>query len=213
MQWGKCEDQGWGVMVISSGRSRSDWRTLKSQNMYMNTASNVDAHVLAKNSMYVSLGRHVWLLPHPYGVCTNYLNIWINYLNIWIKMVTTKTNYGYFWHECFGGAATCRSGCLRPLRRRLSPSSHSQMGANTEMRQGDMREHTMWEFPTRCIPVWIDQSDPLWKLPPLSPWLSRKVEARLPTSSDGAGLLLACRCRVFRRAPGTRRRLRFARFI
>jgi ribonuclease HI len=38
-------------------------------------ASNVDAHMLDKSSMYESLGRHVWLLSPPDGVCTNYLNI------------------------------------------------------------------------------------------------------------------------------------------
>jgi len=34
--------------------------------------SNVDAHVLAKGSLYHSLGRHVWFLSPPEGVCNSY---------------------------------------------------------------------------------------------------------------------------------------------
>ena len=31
--------------------------------------SNVDAHVLAKSSLYESIGRHVWFIDPPNGVC------------------------------------------------------------------------------------------------------------------------------------------------
>lgn len=35
-------------------------------------ASNVDAHNLARGSVYSELGRHVWLLTPPAGVCNSY---------------------------------------------------------------------------------------------------------------------------------------------
>jgi ribonuclease HI len=35
-------------------------------------SSNADAHMLAKCSVYDSVGRHVWFLSPPYGVCTSY---------------------------------------------------------------------------------------------------------------------------------------------
>jgi hypothetical protein len=34
--------------------------------------SNVDAHNLARSSIHASLGRHVWLLDPPEGVCKNF---------------------------------------------------------------------------------------------------------------------------------------------
>ena len=37
--------------------------------------SNGDAHRLAKISIYESLGRHVWFLAPPDGVCTSYSDI------------------------------------------------------------------------------------------------------------------------------------------
>jgi len=47
----------------------------KAEIVHESRASNFDAHRLAKSSMYKPLGRHVWLLSPPDGVCTNYLNI------------------------------------------------------------------------------------------------------------------------------------------
>ena len=34
--------------------------------------SNVDAHNLARSCMYANLGRHVWFVSLPDGVCTSY---------------------------------------------------------------------------------------------------------------------------------------------
>lgn len=34
--------------------------------------SNGDAHILARSSMYDDIGRHVWLLAPPEGVCNSY---------------------------------------------------------------------------------------------------------------------------------------------
>ena len=34
--------------------------------------SNVDAHLLARSSIYASVGKHVWFLSPPQGVCTSY---------------------------------------------------------------------------------------------------------------------------------------------
>jgi hypothetical protein len=36
-----------------------------------NRRSNTDAHNLARSSIHSSLGRHVWLLNPPEGVCMN----------------------------------------------------------------------------------------------------------------------------------------------
>ena len=47
----------------------------KAEIVHESRASNFDAHRLAKSSMYKPLGRHVWLLSPPDGVCTNYFNI------------------------------------------------------------------------------------------------------------------------------------------
>nr|TKV91397.1 hypothetical protein SEVIR_9G093950v2 [Setaria viridis] len=33
---------------------------------------NVDAHNLARSSLYLQAGRHVWLLEPPEGVCKSY---------------------------------------------------------------------------------------------------------------------------------------------
>jgi hypothetical protein len=38
-----------------------------------NRASNVDAHVLARSLTYASLGRHVWFLEPPDGICNTYI--------------------------------------------------------------------------------------------------------------------------------------------
>jgi len=35
-------------------------------------ASNVDAHSLAKSSLYDAIGRHVWFLDPPYDVCKTF---------------------------------------------------------------------------------------------------------------------------------------------
>jgi hypothetical protein len=35
-------------------------------------SSNVDAHMLAKSSIYNFVGRHVWFFSPPYGVCIGY---------------------------------------------------------------------------------------------------------------------------------------------
>lgn len=43
--------------------------------VYENRITNVDAHRLAKRSVYETIGRHVWLLSAPDGVCTCYPNI------------------------------------------------------------------------------------------------------------------------------------------
>ena len=34
--------------------------------------SNVDAHNLARSSLYKNLGRHVWFLDPPVGMCNSY---------------------------------------------------------------------------------------------------------------------------------------------
>ena len=34
--------------------------------------SNVDAHLLARSSIYASVGKHVWFLSPHHGVCTSY---------------------------------------------------------------------------------------------------------------------------------------------
>ena len=38
-------------------------------------SSNIDAHVLAKSSLFDAIGRHVWFLDLPYGVCNNLFNV------------------------------------------------------------------------------------------------------------------------------------------
>ena len=35
--------------------------------------SNVDAHLLARSSVNLSIGRHVWFLEPPDGVCNSYV--------------------------------------------------------------------------------------------------------------------------------------------
>ena len=40
-----------------------------------NISSNIDAHVLAKSSLFDAIGRHVWFLDPPYGVCNNLFNV------------------------------------------------------------------------------------------------------------------------------------------
>lgn len=37
--------------------------------VYESRNSNVDAHGLAKNSPFDAIGRHVWLIDPPHGVC------------------------------------------------------------------------------------------------------------------------------------------------
>ena len=34
--------------------------------------SNVDSHNLARSCIYANLGRHVWFVSSPDGVCTSY---------------------------------------------------------------------------------------------------------------------------------------------
>jgi hypothetical protein len=34
--------------------------------------SNVDAHILARHCIYEYVGRHVWLLSPPYGICNSF---------------------------------------------------------------------------------------------------------------------------------------------
>ena len=36
--------------------------------------SNGDAHRLARSSICEAVGRHVWLLAPPNGICTNYIS-------------------------------------------------------------------------------------------------------------------------------------------
>ncbi|TVU28310.1 hypothetical protein EJB05_19823, partial [Eragrostis curvula] len=40
--------------------------------VHENRASNVDAHNLARGSIFAALGRHVWFLSPPDGVCNTY---------------------------------------------------------------------------------------------------------------------------------------------
>jgi ribonuclease HI len=37
--------------------------------------ANIDAHNLARSSIYLHLGRHVWFQSPPSGVCKNYIDI------------------------------------------------------------------------------------------------------------------------------------------
>jgi ribonuclease HI len=41
-----------------------------SEFVHENRASNVDAHVLARSSIYAHLGRHIWFLESPHGICS-----------------------------------------------------------------------------------------------------------------------------------------------
>jgi hypothetical protein len=41
--------------------------------VHENRASNVDAHVLARSSIYAPLGRHVWFLEPTDGICSTYI--------------------------------------------------------------------------------------------------------------------------------------------
>jgi len=42
---------------------------LKVEFIHENRGSNTDAHHLAKSSLYLSLGRHVWYIDPPLGFC------------------------------------------------------------------------------------------------------------------------------------------------
>jgi len=37
--------------------------------------SNIDAHNIARSALYEVLGRHVWLMSPPYGVCNSYTSL------------------------------------------------------------------------------------------------------------------------------------------
>jgi hypothetical protein len=50
-----------------------DFRTV--QFVHEGRSSNVDAHRLARSSIYLDLGRHVWLQFPPERVCNSYNNI------------------------------------------------------------------------------------------------------------------------------------------
>ena len=43
---------------------------MEAEVVYESRKSNGEAHSLAKSSIYNSVGRHVWLLSSPNGVCT-----------------------------------------------------------------------------------------------------------------------------------------------
>jgi hypothetical protein len=45
---------------------------IHSEFVHENRASNVDAHVLARSSIYAPLGRHVWFIEQPDGICSTY---------------------------------------------------------------------------------------------------------------------------------------------
>jgi hypothetical protein len=45
---------------------------IHSEFVHENRASNVDAHVLARSSIYAPLGRHVWFIEPPDGICSTY---------------------------------------------------------------------------------------------------------------------------------------------
>jgi hypothetical protein len=49
-------------------------RFAKAEVVHERRASNIDAHCLARSSIYESLGRHVWFLAPPDGVCNSYCN-------------------------------------------------------------------------------------------------------------------------------------------
>jgi ribonuclease HI len=37
--------------------------------------SNVDAHNIARSALFDDLGRHLWLMSPPYGVCNSYISL------------------------------------------------------------------------------------------------------------------------------------------
>ena len=56
------------VMEIKTGAARF----VDAQLVHEGRNSNGDAHRLARSSIFEAVGRHVWLLTPPDGVCTNY---------------------------------------------------------------------------------------------------------------------------------------------
>jgi hypothetical protein len=161
---------------------------------------------LGLNGLLYALGQEL-ALPNP----PNALH----------KSDRTQT-HGYFWHGCFGGAR-------QQVREPPSPPSPAlatvALPSGSKHRNGP-RGHKR-TYDVRILPRAAFRSGPISRIPvkfrPI-PAVSPSVEAnrssrkggrqaRRAASPDGAGLFLACRRRVFRRAPATRRRLRFARFI
>ena len=57
-------------MEIKAGAARF----VDAQFVHESRSSNVDAHRLARSSIYEAVGRYVWLLAPPDGVCTNYIS-------------------------------------------------------------------------------------------------------------------------------------------
>jgi len=58
------------VMEIKAGAARF----VNAQFIHESRSSNGDAHRLARSSIYEAVGRYVWLLAPPDGVCTNYIS-------------------------------------------------------------------------------------------------------------------------------------------
>ena len=58
------------VMEIKAGAARF----VDAQFVHESRSSNGDAHRLARSLIYEAVGRHVWLLAPPDGVCTNYIS-------------------------------------------------------------------------------------------------------------------------------------------
>ena len=58
-------------MATLSGRLKAGVaRFMEAEVVYESRKSNGEDHSLAKSSIYNSVGRHVWLLSSPNGVCT-----------------------------------------------------------------------------------------------------------------------------------------------
>ena len=64
--------------IVQEIRARSnDFRIVEF--IHEGRRSNVDAHNLARSCIYANLGRHVWFVSPPDGVCTSYLVYHLKY--------------------------------------------------------------------------------------------------------------------------------------
>ena len=67
----KEEAMGSYAHVIRDIRARQE-ELLFLELVHERRSSNVAAHRLARNSLYANLGRHVWFIEPPDGVCNKY---------------------------------------------------------------------------------------------------------------------------------------------
>uniref|UniRef100_K4AIW4 Uncharacterized protein n=1 Tax=Setaria italica TaxID=4555 RepID=K4AIW4_SETIT len=68
------ELQTMGIIKEIKARVVSDFQSVDF--VHERRETNFSAHVLARSSLYETLGRHVWYLEPPAGVCNSY-NIYV----------------------------------------------------------------------------------------------------------------------------------------